>query len=254
MKGKRPDLGNSGQALIITSLIIAMLLLSTVYYVFEVKRSITKDQTTIDPTIKATKLSIINTIISALANFTNGGERGILTEDLTKLSSTIENHSYEIRRDLQFTPLNSSPYQAGMWISWGSDGLGISSACASYCVNSSGPSSSYYSECEANVTTTLVLEGTYTGNGTEKNVNVTCKTYNEKEPALANDITLFYQNQTGGPWMVVDSSNNLNMLDFGDGTYFMSFNVYAQSILYVSANLHDARDVFVMANATCTEV
>jgi hypothetical protein len=254
MKGKSVNSRNSGQALIITSLIIAMLLLSTVYYVFEIKRSATKNQTTINSTIIATKLGAVNTVISALANFSSGGDREVLTANLNKLSSTLRNHSYDSKCDLQFAPLNISPYEDGMWISWGYNGSGVSSAFVTFLINFSGPSATCNSEYETNITTTLTLEGVYTSNGTEKSVNLTCRMYNEKEPALANDITVFYQNEPDGSWTIVDPSNNLNMIDYGNGTYFMSFDAHVQNILQVSASAHDLRDICVAANATCTEI
>jgi len=254
MKRKSVNRRTSGQALIITSLVIAMLLLSTVYYVFEIQRNVSKSETTADSTLKTVKPSTVNTIVSALANFTNGGEREILASDLSRLSSTTENHFYGGQCHLQFTPLNLSPYQDGIWISWENNGLGISSADVNFVFNFSGPTATYYSEFETNVTTMLTLEGTYSSNGAEKNVNVTCTVYNENEPALANDIAMLYQNETDGPWIKADSTNSLNMIDYGNGTYLVSFNINMQSFLQVSANVHDLRDIFVLTNTTCIGV
>jgi hypothetical protein len=254
MKRKSVDRRNSGQALIVSALVMAMLLLSTAYYVFEIQRNVSKSEVTADSDLKTIKLGTANTIISALANFTNGGQRDVLTLDLSRLSSAIENRSYDGQYHLQFTPLNMSPYQDGIWTSWENTGLGISSADANSAVDFSGPTATYYSEFETNVTTTLVLNGIYTNNGTEKTVNVTCTLYNENEPALANDIAIFYQNETNGPWTMADSSNSVHILDYGNGTYQMSFNVNTQSFLQVSANVHDSRDIFVIANTTCRGV
>jgi TPP-dependent indolepyruvate ferredoxin oxidoreductase alpha subunit len=78
--------------------------------------------------------------------------------------------------------------------------------------------------------------------------------YNENEPALANDIVITYQNETDGPWIMVDPSNNPNTVDYGNGTYLLSFNVDMQSFLRVSANVHDMRDILVIANTTSMEV
>jgi hypothetical protein len=251
-KSRNPK--SSGQALIISSLIIAVLLLSTTYYVFEIRRSVTNDETTTNFNLEAIKLSTTNTMISALANITNGGDRGVLTADLNKLSSTIRNHFYGGQCLLEFTPLNTSSYSEGTSISWDQDGMGSSSSYVDFAVNLSGPTDTYYSEYQTNVTTTLVLGSIYSSSGTKKTVNVTCQMLNENEPALAKDISMFYQNETGGPWIMADSSSNLIMNDFGNGTYLISFNVNAQDFLQVSANTHDLRDVLVVANATSTEV
>jgi hypothetical protein len=251
-KSRNPN--SSGQALIISSLIIAVLLLSTTYYVFEVRRSVTNDEMTTDFNLEAIKLSTTNTMISALANITNGGHIGVLTEDLGKLSSNIQDHFYGGQCLLEFTPLNTSSYDEGTLISWGQNGMGTSSSYVNFAINVSEPTDTYYSEYQTNITTALVLRSTYSNTSTEKTVNVTCQMLNENEPALAKDISMFYQNETSGPWIMVDSSNNLTVNDFSNGTYLISFNVNAQDFLQVSANAHDLRDILVVANATSTEV
>lgn len=254
MTEKSRNQNSSGQALIISSLIIAVLLLSTTYYVFEVRRSVTNDETTTDSNLEAIKLSTTNTMISALANITNGGDTGVLREDLNKLSSSIQNLFYGGQCLLEFMPLNTSSYDEGTWISWKKNGMGTSSSFVNFAINVSEPTDTYYSEYQTNITTALVLGSTYSSSGTEKTVNVTCQMLNENEPALVKDISMFYQNETGGPWIMVDSSSNLTMNDFGNGTYLVSFNVNAEDFLQVSANAHDLRDVLVVANATSTEV
>lgn len=212
-----------------------------------------KDVTTTNYDMKAIRLSTTNTIISALANFSNGGERKVLTEDLNRLSSKTSDQFYEGQCALQFTPFNSSSYIDGLYVISGQNSAGISSSYVNFIVNFSGPTEVYYSEFSTNVTTTLTVGSTYTSNGTEKTVNVTCQMLNENEPALVKDITLSYQNVTDGPWTTMNS-NDLNVNDFGNGTYLISFNVQAQDFLQVSANAHDGRDVLVVANATSTQV
>lgn len=84
----------------------------------------------------------------------------------------------------------------------------------------------------------------------EKLVNLTCKIYNEGKPALAENISLFYE--SGGKWMHVDSSYNLSITDYGNGTYVAFFTVNVPSdYVQVSAHIHDLRDIFVQANTTC---
>ncbi|MGD0027831.1 MAG: hypothetical protein ABSC91_02720 [Candidatus Bathyarchaeia archaeon] len=254
MKRKRRNSNNSGQALIITSLIITMLLLSTAYYVFEIEKNVTGNSTSIDYAFMATKLSTLNTVVSALANVSNGGNPSVLRASLSRLVSAVEIHSYDGESRLLFKPLNSSPYQDGIDISWESNGSGISSAHVSLSLNASGPSLSYYSEYAVNVTTALTLQGSFTGNDSEKTVNATCRVYDEQGFALAKDITVLYQNETDGPWMPMSPVDTLNVIDYGNGTYSLSFNVYAQNVLEISAQVHDSRDIFVIANATCNIV
>jgi hypothetical protein len=227
-----------------------MLLLSTAYYVFEIENNVTDNSTSINYAFLATKLSTLNTVVSALANASNGGDASVLAANLDRLVSALESHSYDGETRLLFTPLNSALYEDGIETSWGSSGLGISSACVNFTLNESGPSVSYYSEFAVNVTTALALQGSLTGNDSEKTVNAACKVYSEQGFALAEDIKVLYQNETDGPWIPVSLLDN-NVIDYGNGTYSLSFSVYAQNVVEVSAQVHDSRGIFVIANATC---
>ncbi|HXX88359.1 MAG TPA: hypothetical protein VEH86_07950 [Candidatus Acidoferrum sp.] len=249
MQRKRKNSSNSGQALIITSLIITMLLLSTAYYVFEIDNNVASDSTAMDYAFQATKVSTVNTVVSSLASVSNGGDISVLETNLEMLASAVENHSYDGDSRLLFNPLNSSTYQDGIERAWGSNGLGISSAYVTFSLNASGSSVSYYSEYAVNVTTALTIEGSSTGYESEESVNVTCRVYDEQGFTLANNLTLLYQNETDGPWIPVSPLGNLNTIDYGNGTYFMTFNVYDQNVLDVSAQISDYRGIFVMASA-----
>ena len=258
MKRKRLNRKNSGQFLIITSLVIALLFLSVVYYVFEVERkSGVQSTTSLNSYVLAIKLGSKNTVISSLVNVSNGGENEILITNLNELSSIIGNQINFGKCNLLFTPLNSSPYQSGIWISWGSNGLGVSSAYANFTLDSTGIQANIQLEYYVNVNTTLNVEGVYSKlEGTIKQVNVTCTVFNEGEHALAKNFTLFYEydgDLAVQEWIPVDSPS---ITDYGNGTYFMSFIAETKKRddpVLVSVHMHDLRDVFVMANATCTE-
>ena len=258
MERKRLNRKNSGQTLIITSLVVALLLLSVVYYIFEVERkSVIQTTTPLNSYVLAIKLGSRNTVISALANVSNGGENEILTANLDRLSSIIGNQSHFGKCILSFTPLNSSPYQSGIWISWGSNGLGVSSAYANFSLDFTGMQADVQLEYDVNITTTLNVEGVYSKlEDVKKQVNVTCRVFNEGEPALAKNITLFYESDGDlsiQEWIPVDSPS---ITDYGNGTYFMSFIAETKTRndpLLVSAQVHDLRDIFVQANTTCTE-
>jgi hypothetical protein len=253
MNNKHRSRRNRGQALIITALIITLMSMSTVYYVLETEKETVSIQSTADSYFSVAKISTRNTVISALANTSNGGDTKALTTSLKKLSSTLHAHSYDAEFDLSFTPLNATPYQNGTWIAWGQDGLGVSSAYVVFAINVTGSSANYHSTYETNITTALHINGTYTAEGSEETVNVTCTVYDENGPTLANSIAIYYQNQTDGSWLNVDQQNNLTTLDFGNGTYGISFSAYAQGSVNVSAQVNDLRDIFVMANATCVQ-
>ena len=119
MKKRNLKHNNSGQVIIITALLVALLLLSTAIYVIETEKEVPTAGTGEDNVFPAYQQSIRNTLISALANVTNGGDTGVLTDDLNELNSAITSHSYQAILQMDYTPLNVAPYQNGIWISWG---------------------------------------------------------------------------------------------------------------------------------------
>lgn len=253
MKFRHGKRGKSGQAMIVTALIIVLLSLSAVYYVIEAEKTEVISQSLIDSNFSVAELGTRNTMISALANLSNYGETQVLTEDLNRFSSKLRTMSYGAESELSFTPSNTAPYQNGTWISWGQNGSGLSSTYVTFSINTKGSTEDYRAEYAINITTSLSIEGVSTGDGEEKNVNVTCTVYDENGPALANEIYLFYLNQTDGSWINVDSSDNLAVLDFGNGTYSISFRAYSQQPIEISTHIRDTRYIFAMANVTCTQ-
>ncbi|PVX24555.1 MAG: hypothetical protein CW691_07240 [Candidatus Bathyarchaeum sp.] len=249
---------NSGQTLIITALVIALLILSVVYGVFEAgRRNETRSAKTLNTHVLATKLGLKNTLTSALVNVTNGGENQVLTTNINEYVSFVGNQSYFGKCTVLFTECDVSPYESGMWISWGSDGKGVSSAYANFTLTVTGTDSEIQMEHTTNITTSITVDGTYIALGeTNKQVNITCNVLNEGEPALAQNITAYYE-YDGDPsdqnWITVDSPT---VTDYGKGSYTLSFVATTQTIgdpVLVSTHIYDIRDVFVLANVTCTE-
>ena len=137
MKKRNLKHNSSGQVIIITALLVASLLLSTAIYVFETEKEVPTADTGEENVFPAYQQSIRNTLISALANVTNGGNPSVLTDDLNELNAAITNDSYQAMLQMNYTPLNVAPYQNGIWISWGADGQGVSSAYVSFVFDSS---------------------------------------------------------------------------------------------------------------------
>jgi len=249
---------NSGQTIIITALAISLLILSVAYGVFEAgRRNEMRSTTTLNMPVLATKLGLRNTVTSALVNVSNGGENTILSANLHEYATIVGNQSHFGKCTVLYTALDASPYQSGMWISWGSDGTGISGAYANFTLVFIRTTADTQMEHATNVTTSLDVEGTYTKlGGTSKQVNVTCRIFNEYQPALANNLTIYYE-YDGEPsdqnWVAASSPT---VTDYGNGTYTISFTAETQNIddpMLVSAQVHDLREIFVLANATCTE-
>jgi hypothetical protein len=241
---------NSGQVIIVTALLVALLLLSTALYVMEVEKEV--------PTVAAEndafagyKQSARSTLISALANATDGGNSGILGTDLSELKTAIISHSYQALLTIDYNTLNSSGYQNGFLISWDANGQGVSSAYATFALASSSPSATSNLEYAINVTSAVNLSGNYQQlNDTTKQVDLTVNVQNEGKAALAQNFTFSYQNATD--WIQVDSPS---ITSFGNGTYAVSFNAQTPQPydpLVVSLLCQDKRGIFVGANLTCT--
>jgi hypothetical protein len=251
---KRASRNLSGQTLIIAALIIVLMMLSTSYYILEVERSTTATQPVTTLILPVVKLCTRNAAISALANISNGGTNEVLYADMKSLSQALERNFYLGKCNLNFVLSNSTPYVNGTWISWGDNGEGISSADTTFRVNFTTPSANFYSEYETTVTTALTIQGTFTSNDYYRNANVTCTLYNDEAPAAANRVSLYYQNETEGPWTIVGATNNLSCVDYGNGTYFFSFTIISQDPPRISAQVLDTRGIIVAANNTCTEI
>ena len=250
---------NSGQTLVITALVISLLILSVFYSVFEAgRKSETRSATTLNDYIIATKLGLENTVTSSLVNVTNGGANEILEYNLGKYVSFVGNKSYFGKCIILFDVSDAAPYQSGLWLSWGSDGTGISSAYANYTLAVTKSESDIQLEHTTNITTRLDVEGTYSLLAdTLKQVNVTCSILNEDLAALANNITVHYDYDGSlgtQDWTPADLPE---ITDYGNGTYTISFIAETQTRddpMIISAQAYDLREIFVLANCSCTEI
>ncbi len=251
--GRRFRSDSSGQLLIVAALAIAVTISATTFYVYELgKETNSVYAVSVSDFTFAVKQSIRNTMISSLANISNGGEKAVLTTNLNEFSQVLMNLTRYGICQLDFTVLNDLTYDSGVWLSWDTSDLGVSSAYANFSLKVYSLTSNMTVEYAANITTTLTVNGYYTRLvGNEKLVNLTCKVYNEREPALAKNLTFFYEY---GSWMSVDSSNNLSIVDYGNGTCTASFTLEVPSNnLPISVHMYDLRDIFVQANMTCYE-
>ena len=244
--------------LIIASLVVTLLLLSTALYVSEIEKNAAVYEARADPAFSAYKLGVKHTVISALANISNGGSADVLVANLNQFKSVVDSHSFNALVKMDATPLNVTPYQDGVWISWDSSGHGISSAYVNLILNSSGTAAAYYSEYAVNVTSEIEVDGYYTAlTGSLKQVNLTCNIINEGKPALAQNFTVYYE-QDGSlspeEWIQVASPS---ITDYGNGTYVMSFTAETTNPddpMLVSVQSHDLRYILIQANVTCTQV
>ena len=244
---------SSGQLLIVAALIIAVLISSTTIYVYELGRETNNVGTYLtSDVVLALKQSTKNTMISSLANISKDGEKVVLEANFNTLSEVFANlHQLGICH-LSFTIINDSRYDSGICLAWNTDGSGFSSAYANFTLKVHGMTANTAVGYAVNITTAIMINGSYTRlEGEEKLVNLTCMVFNEEESALAKNITLFYENL--GNWIPVNSSDNLSIVDYGNGTYILTFTVSTSSDVHISAHVYDLRDIFVQANMTYTE-
>jgi len=250
---KKLRANTSGQLIIVAALVIAILISSTTIYVYELTMQNNSDtSSSFTNFVLALKQSTKNAMISSLANISNGGEEAVLEANLNELSQFLRRlNSFGIYQ-LTFTLLNDVNYDSGVWLSWNLSDEGVSSAYANFTLQVYGASENVTLNYAVNVTTAATINGVYTLAGDEKQVNLTCNVYNEGQPALARNIALFYNNS--GSWTQIDASNNLSIMDYGNGTYSISFAVTtALDNVQISAHVTDFRSIFVQANTTCSE-
>jgi hypothetical protein len=124
-------------------------------------------------------------------------------------------------------------------------------------LNASGTSATYYSEYTVNVTSEIEVTGSYTLlTESLKQVNLTCKVFNEGKPALAQNFTIYYEQDGSLPeeWVQVEAPS---ITDYGNGTYVISFTAETTNPddpMLVSVHSHDLRYILVKANVTCTQI
>jgi hypothetical protein len=249
---KRRD---SGQVILIAVLAMALILLSAQVYVFEVQMStIDFDSNLFSDYVYAIKLGSQNAVLGSLANISNGGVNSVLASNLNRLVTLVNGQNQFGRSTLNYTLEESAAYSSGIWLFWGTNGFGVSSAAVHFTFNLSDREVDFHSSYSVNVTTTLMAEGTFKALfNDEKQVNVTLNLLNEGNPALANQITIYYR--VSGSWLAPNASNNYVLTDYGNGTYLASFNADIPSqTVEVSVYTKDRRQIFVQTNATCSQV
>jgi hypothetical protein len=250
MKKRSLRLDKSGQVIAITALLVSVLLLSTIVYVIETGKEVPVAGAAKDNFFPAYEQSIRSTMISALANVTSGGNMSVLKTDLDELNSALVSHSYQSTLRMDYTPLNVAPYQNGLWISWGANGKGISSAYASFVFNSLGFTTNSDIAYAVNLTSAVAFSGTYLQlNDSLLQANLTVNVQNEGNPALAEKFSFYYQNVT--EWVEIGSPS---ITSFGNGTYAVTFSVgtiQPISPFIVSVYCQDQRGIIVGVTVTC---
>ena len=242
----------SGQVLILTAMAIAFIIISTIVYVYTVSQhpSPVDNSYEIAAFIRNIKLGTRNLMIGSLANISYGGNVSILETNLQRWCEFVESHYYLGRCDLRFELCEDDPYSSGTWISWGTQGLGVTSAKADFSLNLTSKSVEATVNYPINITTSLIVNGIYRRYSLFRDVvNVTISLFNEDHPALAKNLTVYYSNMIG--WREASALNTYELKDFGNGTYTASFIILGTWTHRIRVACYDQREIYVQATTTC---
>lgn len=244
----------SGQIIVISALVIALIMTSTAMYIYELSGSLSNaDAYVLNDFVGLVKLGSKHVIISALANITNVGQNQTLAANLNRWKEAV-GQLYSLGKfALNFTLRDVAPYFDGLYVSWGTDGTGVSEAYGDFQLNASGKDVRMQYPYYVNVSTRLYVEGFLTQiTLLTKRVTVTFHLFNEGQPALTKNITIYYRELV--QWIKADTIDDYVLIDYGNGTYRATFTLMTlASSLNVSARVFDRRDVFVQANATISQ-
>jgi len=247
-----PKRGRSGQVLIVTALVIALITISTASYIYNLSGNTGDDQSSmLNDYLQSIEIGSKHAIISALANITNQGDNETLASNLNTWKTEVEKQYTFGTLALNYTLRETSLYSSGLYLNWSANGNGVSEASADFLLNADGSDLKMQLPFTVNVSTALLVEGylTQVSPQTEQ-ATVLCRLFNEGQPALAQNVTVFYQDS--GVWQTLNTTK-YPLLNYGNGTYRATFSlVTSASSLNVSANAFDTRGIFVRANTTLT--
>jgi len=246
---------SSGQVFVLSGLIIALIILSTECYVYELSSPWEPSPYPAIDLVLMVQLGTRHVVIGSLANVSRGGPNQTLVENLERWGNLVGEYGYQLGRCTQtFSAAETPPYTSGIGISWGSNGAGFSVASANFTLRWSDRETGLELNYAVSVNTTLLVEGTYRKTGGDgKDVNVTAHLLNEEKPALLENISIYYR--ASGEWLAPGPSSNQILTDYGDGTYLISFSAdIPGETVEVSAHIYDRRGVYARANTTCTEL
>jgi hypothetical protein len=246
--------GRSGQILAVSALVIALIMISTATYIYDLSGNVGDSEAyLLNDYVRSIMLGSKHTVTSALANITNGGGNETLTANLDAWSTAVGRQYTFGTLALNYTLRSTPPYTSGLYVNWGTDGKGISEAYADFVLNVNGRELKMQYPFYVNISTRLQIEGFLMQiSPLTEQVTVVCRLFNEGQPVLAQNVTVFYKDS--GVWLVPSVADSYSLLDYGNGTYRATFTLATSATsLDVSAQVFDLRGIFVRANATLTQ-
>jgi hypothetical protein len=233
---------------------MAIILFSTQIYIYKVSRNqVISRYDYFGDYVLNIKLSTKHIMTGSLINISMGGIVTNLKDNIDRWREFIAEDYCFGHVNLNSTLLSQLPYSQGIWLNWGTSGEGVSSTFSEFILNISGMEMEVDLSFEVNITTSIMITGSYSVLGGEsKAVTVILKVFNEGAPALKKNSTLTYQKS--GSWEDPTVLVDYSALDYGNGTYLFSFTDTIPGIqVPVHIQVNDIRGIFVQAEVNLTE-
>ncbi len=240
-----------GQVLVVAALAIALTILTTQAYVQELNRTkIISEHGLLADYILGIAQESRHVVMASLINISCGGAVSNFEANLERWEAFVAGAYYFGRCDLNATLASSPPYSDGVWLNWGTNGSGISSACADFTLNLGGQRVEVDLDFSINVTSRVEVSGSYNDlGGDSKEVSISVNLENEGAPALAGNIVLGYLKS--GIWEDPKNLDSYTELDCGDGSYRYTFvDMIPGTFVRVRAQVFDLRGVYFEAEAS----
>jgi hypothetical protein len=243
-----------GQILVVAAFAISIILLSANVYIYRNSRTDSSPgYSTLSDYAQHIRLGSIHAVTASLVNVSNGGATSNLGDNMVRWESfTGDDYRFGVC-GLNATLGSQAPYSDGIWLNWGTSGVGVSGAYVDFRLDISGRGAELDWTFPVNKTTEIRTSGSYTVfSGDQKNVTVTLNVLNEDSPALAQSTTLEYFRS--GLWNDASQEGDYAIMDYGNGTYRFLFSADVPgSQIEIRMQINDMRGVFVEAQETLVE-
>jgi len=248
---------NSGQVLLLAALAMAFIISSVMVYVYQTSQNIRWEERSsqLNSFIRNVKLASRNLVIGSLANISWGGSNETLGSNLQRWESFVESHYYLGECAFSFELSEDYPYSSGLRIFWGTNGFGVSSAKVDYSLNLTDENGETTTRYSVNVTTHITINAISQWLWGQHLINVTIHVFNEDSPALCENLTVYYKDQSGN-WHEAGLLDSYVLEDYGNGTYLARFTVGPPRVYNreIRVECFDQREIYVKATTTCQDV
>ena len=237
-----------GVTLVVAAFVMSLILLSAQVYVYRLSRtSIDDNYGTLTDYILSIEQGSRHVVVSSLINVSQGGSVSNFIYNLNRWESFVASDYKFGRCTVNSTVASESPYSSGVWLSWGTEGLGVSSASAVLEVELVGRGVEVDWSFTENITTAMLISGTFeTVQANIKRITIFVNLLNEGTSALAGSIDVMYLR---GSWRDAAILDDYVQTDYGNGTYRLSFSekLPAVSEIMILVQAYDRRGIFVQA-------